>query len=426
MLIELRVCHEKEKIQGWAHAVCADSGLYIRHLIPHLTLYGEFQASPSSYRKIQQAIVETASKYDSLPFLIDGYELFQGPHGFVFAFKIVPSQQLEDFRLELSKKMRRIAQSPKPWDYKDEFKFHLTVAYRLGGHHADKIRRYIAEHGEHPYLPADGIRVTLLNDNRKIICEYDLLQKMMLDRSSALDGGTFARTLYSLRRIKCMHTVLSHSAEPTTYLFSDSHFGHANIIRYCARPFYNVREMNEVLLSNWNNIVSDKDKVYFLGDLVHGVDCSYWASKLNGDITFIAGNHDPPSAKRQMIATFGGQEFLLVHSPYDACGWNGWVIHGHVHNNRIYDYPFINGETRTINISAELLDYKPFDIRELLSLNIDTIKRMDTVSSVPVRWDGHVPERKNVYARPISPQSSYEMRLWERVVLKIKTVFTHD
>ena len=41
-----------------------------------------------------------------------------------------------------------------------------------------------------------------------------------------------------------------------TFFTSDTHFGHANIIRLCNRPFQNVEEMNEVLIENWNKVVS--------------------------------------------------------------------------------------------------------------------------------------------------------------------------
>lgn len=51
-----------------------------------------------------------------------------------------------------------------------------------------------------------------------------------------------------------------------TFFTSDTHFGHANIIRFCKRPFENVEEMNEALIENWNKVVSDDDTVFHLGE----------------------------------------------------------------------------------------------------------------------------------------------------------------
>jgi len=53
----------------------------------------------------------------------------------------------------------------------------------------------------------------------------------------------------------------------TVYVTSDQHFFHTNIIEYEARPFKTVEEMNRYMLAKWNQTVSKKDKVYFLGDL---------------------------------------------------------------------------------------------------------------------------------------------------------------
>lgn len=79
------------------------------------------------------------------------------------------------------------------------------------------------------------------------------------------------------------------------FVTSDHHFDYKNIIEFCNRPFSNVKEMNEALLYNWNTKVGKDDNVYFLGDLVfskHSHSMEYWVEKLNGDITFIKGNHN--------------------------------------------------------------------------------------------------------------------------------------
>ena len=46
------------------------------------------------------------------------------------------------------------------------------------------------------------------------------------------------------------------------YYTADQHFGHSNVILFCDRPFKNVIEMDETLINNWNNVVSDDDIVY--------------------------------------------------------------------------------------------------------------------------------------------------------------------
>ena len=51
------------------------------------------------------------------------------------------------------------------------------------------------------------------------------------------------------------------------FVISDTHFNHENIIRYCNRPFKNATEMNEIIIKNWNEIVTNNDIVIHLGDV---------------------------------------------------------------------------------------------------------------------------------------------------------------
>ena len=45
------------------------------------------------------------------------------------------------------------------------------------------------------------------------------------------------------------------------YFTADTHFDHANIIRFCNRPFATVDEMNDTLIANWNRKVHGNDTV---------------------------------------------------------------------------------------------------------------------------------------------------------------------
>src|SRR5574344_2194046 len=75
---------------------------------------------------------------------------------------------------------------------------------------------------------------------------------------------------------------------------SDLHLGHANVIRFDNRPFRNVEEMDEALIHNWNNRVSNNDTVYIVGDLCYrsAKDSCEYLSRLNGNKKLIIGNHD--------------------------------------------------------------------------------------------------------------------------------------
>ena len=173
------------------------------------------------------------------------------------------------------------------------------------------------------------------------------------------------------------------------YLISDTHFGHRNIIRYCHRPFRSTITMNSAIRKRWNSTVSSNDLVFFLGDFVVRGSIGYWMTRLKGRKKFIRGNHDYkikhaiPNTK----FSYKGNNFYLVHNPSHAPrNWNGWVIHGHVHNHNTTVYPFIDGIRKRINVSAELIDYRPISLDYILSLNLSNIKRMRTVHSKIEYW----------------------------------------
>jgi len=186
--------------------------------------------------------------------------------------------------------------------------------------------------------------------------------------------------------------VKGFGATRNIFLIADTHFDHANIMRYCHRPFKNVKDMNRTLVRNWNNIVKPRDTVYFLGDWSFGrgsKPARYWIRRLHGKIISIKGSHDKKTKGvrfySRKVIYYGGYKFLLIHNPGERPeNWDGWVIHGHKHNNNTVLYPFINGKRKTINVSVELINYRPISINSLLSLNIDSITKM-VKRAVPLR-----------------------------------------
>lgn len=133
-----------------------------------------------------------------------------------------------------------------------------------------------------------------------------------------------------------------------TFFTSDTHFGHANIIRFCNRPFKNVEEMDEALIENWNQVVSEDDTVFHLGDFAFG-GSNVWKSiipRLNGHINLIIGNHDRKNLRQGYMSSFGmvvpqlqieieENPIYLNHYPFLCYGgsYRGvWQLFGHVHS----------------------------------------------------------------------------------------------
>jgi calcineurin-like phosphoesterase family protein len=198
---------------------------------------------------------------------------------------------------------------------------------------------------------------------------------------------------------------LRKKARRRIWLIADTHFDHANIIKLVRRPFPTVKAMNWAMVKNWNNAVGPNDTVYFVGDWAFrkkGVMAAkYWRRKLKGHVVSIRGNHDRGQKgirfREFKVIKYQGYSFLLIHRPglsdpgqtnkqkQKLKEWHGWIIHGHKHNNS-KKYPFINGKLKTINVSVELTNYRPVNIDFLVSLNIDSIRRMETITSEPERW----------------------------------------
>lgn len=159
-----------------------------------------------------------------------------------------------------------------------------------------------------------------------------------------------------------------------TYFTSDFHLSHENILEYCKRPFENVQQMNTVLIYNYNTIVKPEDIVYFLGDFCHfKADPEQLLKRLNGNITFIKGNHDNKDSLNVLttsaVLTIVKKEkpyeteIFLVHDPEDANPRYRITICGHVHQH--WRFKRIKG-IDCINVSVDAWDYKPVELECLL------------------------------------------------------------
>ena len=161
---------------------------------------------------------------------------------------------------------------------------------------------------------------------------------------------------------------------------SDHHFGHENIIGYCARPFANADATNRAMVDRWNDVVADSDEVWILGDLVVSqltTNLSAHVWRLKGRKILVPGNHDTcwkgrKKGPNQVTAYFdlggiarivddpdpvvlAGQQVRIHHFPYQMDTRydlkfmehrpkddGGWLLHGHIHEKWRQDRKQIN------------------------------------------------------------------------------------
>ena len=164
------------------------------------------------------------------------------------------------------------------------------------------------------------------------------------------------------------------------YVISDHHFGHANIIGYTDRPFSSPGEMDGVLLDRHYETVDPDDTLIHLGDVAmdmqDGQQTIEYFQQLDGDL-LIRGNHDvglsaeeaPFPVVDACVLEHGEYRFYCTHRPEDIpADWDDWAIHGHMHNNDTDEYPFVAYDQRRVNVSSELLNYRPLTLETITNV----------------------------------------------------------
>ena len=136
------------------------------------------------------------------------------------------------------------------------------------------------------------------------------------------------------------------------FYIADWHYSHGNCIAFDNRPFTTVDEMNEALITNWNNVVSSEDTVYVLGDMFwcKTTEAIEVLDKLNGIKFLIQGNHDrvhDTNFKKRFVKITEYMEIkdddrnvILCHYPIPCFKnhfYNWYHLYGHVHTSFEYN-----------------------------------------------------------------------------------------
>lgn len=173
------------------------------------------------------------------------------------------------------------------------------------------------------------------------------------------------------------------------YLTSDLHLYHKSFI-YEPRGFHNAEEMNYAIEKNWNELITDNDDVYILGDLIFKGenntldDAMDIVRRLKGKKHVILGNHDgsmktPLYKNEKSIVEVAGAKYLwykghqyyLSHFPSITVDLEiekkpkEWIINffGHTHKKE----KFYDGLPFMYNVSLDAHDNRPVLIDEAIA-----------------------------------------------------------
>jgi calcineurin-like phosphoesterase family protein len=165
------------------------------------------------------------------------------------------------------------------------------------------------------------------------------------------------------------------------YFFTaDEHYHHSNIIKYQNRPFRDIIEHDEKMISNSNEVVGTNDTVIHAGDFCwfkkyidhNSHDDAYsYIRRLNGNHVFLEGDHDKwmkgVNRRQQIWRKIIDKQYIVVchyalHT-WPRSHYNSWHLYGHTHHD-------LNLPGKRHCISVENTNYYPlsFDqIKEIMS-----------------------------------------------------------
>jgi calcineurin-like phosphoesterase family protein len=156
-----------------------------------------------------------------------------------------------------------------------------------------------------------------------------------------------------------------------TWFSSDTHFHHLNVLTFGRNEtFSSIEEMDEGLITRWNEVISAEDEVWFLGDFVFG-KAKLYLPRLKGQLHLIVGNHDHKDTRKDSrwlsvnhYWELKDEDFgliVLCHYPFES--WNKHAYgslhyHGHSHGN-------MPSRGRRIDVGVDCFNYYPVSLTQL-------------------------------------------------------------
>jgi len=159
---------------------------------------------------------------------------------------------------------------------------------------------------------------------------------------------------------------------------SDPHFGHLSMAK--KRGFPDAYNHDENMVYQWNNVVNKKDTTWILGDITMEKANYEILDRLNGYKRVVLGNHDMGNHAKSTLVNYVNSihgmvklrdkkhgVLFLTHCPIHPSELYRAEknIHGHIHD-KFVTTKFNLKDDRYINVCAEVIDYTPKTLNELI------------------------------------------------------------
>lgn len=143
---------------------------------------------------------------------------------------------------------------------------------------------------------------------------------------------------------------------------ADTHFGQNRTLQLSKRPFVNIYEMNNTIISNWNKCVLPQDTICHLGDFGD----AKIIKQLSGNIILIPGNYDTYVEINKLISqqpklivkkypfNIVYDSIYLIHEPRNGMQKQKFYLYGHVHS-------LSKVKRNGLNVGTDCHNYSPID-----------------------------------------------------------------
>jgi len=159
------------------------------------------------------------------------------------------------------------------------------------------------------------------------------------------------------------------------FFTADTHFGHVNILHHANRPFATIKEHDDYLIEQWNNMVHPGDMIYVLGDFAWR-DHAQYRHALHGKVVLIKGSHDRMSQDvlrlftevhdGMLIRNFDKHLICMTHCAmlvWESSHYGAINLYAHSHG-RIRE----TDDRRRMDIGVDVWQYRPVPLELILAI----------------------------------------------------------